>query len=99
MQSMKRGRMVSFVPIAVICGIVAASPGIVLLIRVQANRTKAGMGKAIACLIFSFVLLTMAIAIVSGTQRENLLLFSIWAVGTFLALYVIASISTFVRMR
>lgn len=80
------------VAIGLICGAVAALPGVILLERVIAGKTSADLGKAFAVLFFSFVLLMGALAAVSVQEREYVLSFGVSAVGVFLALWIVGAI-------
>lgn len=75
-----------------VCGLLAALPGVVLLELVRKKRAKAGLGKVFGVLAFSFVLLMTAFAMVYLQKPKDILTFGVSAIGVFLSAWIVEAI-------
>ncbi|MGN0071581.1 MAG: hypothetical protein ACI361_07075 [Atopobiaceae bacterium] len=75
-----------------ICGLLAALPGVLLLELVRRKKTEARLGKAFGALAFSFVLLMAAFAMVYVQKPKDVLMFGVSAIGVFLSVWVVEAV-------
>lgn len=81
-----------------ICGLLAALPGVVLLELVRRKKTKASLGKAFVVLAFSFVLLMAAFVMVYLQKSKDILTFGVSAIGVFLSAWIYEAIRSAVSV-
>ncbi len=74
------------------CGLLAALPGVILLELVRRKRTEARLGRAFGAVVFSFALLMAAFVMVYVLKPKDVLMFGVSAIGVFLSAWVVEAI-------